>query len=167
MSNQTANPSGVCSLTRGVGSTAIPARTASRTARPVLTSCCVHLQYRRMGTLRSRSVAVRPRVVQRGTACRAGYIRPVDTVTLYRPVGPSELELIEASDWREFPPRLPDQPIFYPVIDQPYARQIPRYWNVPPKSLSYNYRQIRRPSRARRYSFQQRRCIPPRGPLNL
>jgi hypothetical protein len=98
-----------------------------------------------MGTLRSRSVAVRPRVVQRGTACRVGYIRPVDTVTLYRPVGPSELELIEASDWREFPPRLPDQPIFYPVIDQPYARQIPRYWNVPPKSLSYNYRQIRRP----------------------
>jgi hypothetical protein len=36
----------------------------------------------------------------------------MDTVTLYRPVGPAELKLIEASDWREFPPRLPEQPIF-------------------------------------------------------
>jgi hypothetical protein len=39
----------------------------------------------------------------------------MDTVTLYRPVGPKELDLIKASGWREFPPRLPDQPIFYPV----------------------------------------------------
>jgi hypothetical protein len=30
------------------------------------------------------------------------------TVTLYRPVGPEELDLIAASGWREFPPRLPD-----------------------------------------------------------
>jgi hypothetical protein len=35
------------------------------------------------------------------------------TLTLFRPVGPEELALIEASGWREFPPRLPDQPIFY------------------------------------------------------
>src|SRR5688500_12512032 len=35
--------------------------------------------------------------------------------TLYRPVGPEELALIAASGYREFPPRLPDQPIFYPV----------------------------------------------------
>jgi hypothetical protein len=54
----------------------------------------------------------------------------MDTVTLYRPVGPRELELIKVSGWREFPPRLPDQPIFYPVINQPYARQIARDWNV-------------------------------------
>jgi hypothetical protein len=52
------------------------------------------------------------------------------TVTLYRPVGPNELELIAASGWREFPPRLPDQPIFYPVNNEAYATQIARDWNV-------------------------------------
>jgi hypothetical protein len=50
--------------------------------------------------------------------------------TLYRPVGPRELELIRASAWREFPPRLPDQPIFYPVTNREYAVQIARDWNV-------------------------------------
>lgn len=54
----------------------------------------------------------------------------MDTLTLYRPVGPQELELIEASGWREFPPRLPGQPIFYPVMNEEYARQIAREWNV-------------------------------------
>jgi hypothetical protein len=54
----------------------------------------------------------------------------VDTVTLYRPVGPAELNLIEASDWRAFPPRLPEQPIFYPVLNEGYAVQIARDWNV-------------------------------------
>lgn len=52
------------------------------------------------------------------------------TVTLYRPVGPKELNLIAASGWREFPPRLPDQPIFYPVTNEAYAIQIARDWNV-------------------------------------
>jgi len=51
-------------------------------------------------------------------------------VTLYRPVGPKELALIEASGWREFPPRLPEQPIFYPVLNEQYAAQIARDWNV-------------------------------------
>jgi hypothetical protein len=54
----------------------------------------------------------------------------MDTVTLYRPVGPAELELIKGSGWREFPPRLPDQPIFYPVTNHAYATQIARDWNV-------------------------------------
>jgi hypothetical protein len=51
-------------------------------------------------------------------------------VTLYRPVGPKELALIEESGWREFPPRLPEQPIFYPVLNEEYATQIARDWNV-------------------------------------
>jgi hypothetical protein len=51
--------------------------------------------------------------------------------TLYRPVGPEELELIRQSGFRRFPPRLPDQPIFYPVIQEEYAVQIARDWNVP------------------------------------
>ena len=53
-----------------------------------------------------------------------------DTTTLYRPVGPKELELIATSDFREFPPRLPEQPIFYPVLNEEYARQIAQNWNV-------------------------------------
>ena len=53
------------------------------------------------------------------------------TIVLYRPVGPKELALIEASGWREFPPRLPEQPIFYPVLNEDYASQIARDWNVP------------------------------------
>jgi len=52
------------------------------------------------------------------------------TVVLYRPVGPKELALIEASGWLEFPPRLPEQPIFYPVLNEAYATQIARDWNV-------------------------------------
>lgn len=52
------------------------------------------------------------------------------TVTLYRPVGTKELELIEASGWKAFPPRLPEQPIFYPVTNEDYARQIARDWNT-------------------------------------
>src|SRR5436309_12744923 len=54
-----------------------------------------------------------------------------ETIVLYRPVGPKELELIAASRYREFPPRLPGQPIFYPVLNEEYARQIARDWNVP------------------------------------
>ncbi len=40
-----------------------------------------------------------------------------ETTTLYRPVGPKGLEFIVASGYREFPPRLPEQPIFYPVLN--------------------------------------------------
>lgn len=50
---------------------------------------------------------------------------------LYRPVGPKELGLIEQSGWKKFPPRLPEQPIFYPVMNEEYAIQIARDWNVP------------------------------------
>jgi hypothetical protein len=50
--------------------------------------------------------------------------------TLYRPIGKGELDLIGESGWREFPPRLPWQPIFYPVLEQSYAEQIARDWNT-------------------------------------
>ena len=52
------------------------------------------------------------------------------TTTLYRPVGEKELHLIRDSGFREFPPRLPDQPIFYPVLNEEYATQIARDWNA-------------------------------------
>lgn len=52
------------------------------------------------------------------------------TTTLYRPTGANELALIRAADFRAFPPRLPEQPIFYPVIEESYAVQIARDWNT-------------------------------------
>lgn len=54
----------------------------------------------------------------------------MDTTTLYRPVGQRELDLIAASGFRAFPPRLPEQPIFYPVLVEDYAIQIARDWNT-------------------------------------
>ena len=54
----------------------------------------------------------------------------MDSVTLFRPVGPKELELIKESGWKKFPPRLFWQPIFYPVLNEDYAIQIARDWNV-------------------------------------
>ena len=46
-------------------------------------------------------------------------------------MGPKELALIAASGMRAFPPRLPEQPIFYPVLTEAYAVKIARDWNVP------------------------------------
>jgi len=53
-----------------------------------------------------------------------------ETTVLFRPVGQEELELIRERDFTEFPPRLPEQPIFYPVLSQEYAEQIARDWNA-------------------------------------
>jgi hypothetical protein len=52
-----------------------------------------------------------------------------NSTTLYRPVGQNEFEL-RASGFREFPPRLPEQPFFYPVLNEDYATQIAREWNT-------------------------------------
>jgi hypothetical protein len=49
---------------------------------------------------------------------------------LYRPVGLKELELIALAEFKAFPPRLPEQPIFYPVLNFEYAEQIARDWNT-------------------------------------
>ena len=50
-------------------------------------------------------------------------------MVLYRPVGQAEYELIVQSDSRAYPPRLPEQPIFYPVLNERYAREIAEKWN--------------------------------------
>ena len=55
---------------------------------------------------------------------------PDEFTTLYRPVGQAELDLVRASGSRAFPPRLPEQPFFYPVLNEPYATQIARDWNA-------------------------------------
>jgi len=55
---------------------------------------------------------------------------PDALTTLYRPVGLRELQLIRAGGFRTFPPRLPGQPFFYPVLNEEYAVQIARDWNT-------------------------------------
>ena len=59
---------------------------------------------------------------------------------LYRPTGAAELALVERSGWRAWPPRLPEQPIFYPVLSFDYAEKIARDWNstqTAPDNLGY------------------------------
>ena len=53
-----------------------------------------------------------------------------ETVTLFRPVGQKEFELVREGGFRFFPPRLPNQPILYPVLTRSYAEQIARQWNT-------------------------------------
>lgn len=57
--------------------------------------------------------------------------------TLYRPVGQKELDLVRGSGFKEFPPRLEWQPIFYPVMNQEYAEQIARQWNTEDEFSGY------------------------------
>ena len=57
--------------------------------------------------------------------------------TLYRPVGLKELNLIETSGMTRFPPRLPWQPIFYPVLNEQYAIEIASQWNVNDEAGGY------------------------------
>jgi hypothetical protein len=77
-----------------------------------------------------------------------------ETLTLYRPVGPEELALIEQSGFRAFPPRLPEQPIFYPVLNEEYAVQIARDWNVKASGAGYVTRFRIWADFARRYHVQ-------------
>ncbi len=53
-----------------------------------------------------------------------------ETTVLYRPIGAAELALLEANGFTAWPPRLPHQPIFYPVLNEEYATQIARDWNT-------------------------------------
>jgi len=53
-----------------------------------------------------------------------------ETTEIFRPVGLEEMNLIRELGSKAFPPRLPEQPIFYPVLNADYARQIARDWNV-------------------------------------
>jgi hypothetical protein len=76
-------------------------------------------------------------------------------VTLWRPVGPKELELIRQSGMKAFPPRLPEQPIFYPVLTEEYARTIARDWNVPASGKGYVLRFQLSKAFLDRYKVQQ------------
>ena len=60
-----------------------------------------------------------------------------ETITLYRPTGPEELELVKQSGFTRWPPRLPEQPIFYPVTNEAYAKQIAVEWNIRDSGVGY------------------------------
>ena len=60
-----------------------------------------------------------------------------ETVTMYRPTGSDELKLVAESGYKKWPPRLPEQTIFYPVTNEEYAKQIAIRWNVKSSEVGY------------------------------
>ena len=79
----------------------------------------------------------------------------METVILWRPTGPKELALVEASGWREWPSRLPDQPIFYPVLNEDYATKIARDCDVKASGAGFVTRFEVRKEFLDRYEVQQ------------
>lgn len=61
----------------------------------------------------------------------------MNTITLYRPTGPIELDLVKQSAFRRWPPRLPGQPFFYPVTNEQYAIEIASQWNTKDSKIGY------------------------------
>ncbi len=78
-----------------------------------------------------------------------------ETILLWRPVGPKELALIVATGMRSFPPRLPEQPIFYPVLSEAYAVKIARDWNVPADGVGFVTRFLVRKCYIDRYDVHE------------
>lgn len=77
---------------------------------------------------------------------------------LWRPTGREELLLVKATGWRRWPPRLPDQPIFYPVTTFEYAEKIARDWNSvepAPRNLGFVTEFDITPTTAARYPVQR------------
>ncbi|MBK7631753.1 MAG: hypothetical protein IPJ23_13825 [Ignavibacteriales bacterium] len=60
-----------------------------------------------------------------------------ETIIIYRPTGPEELKLLAESGYKKWPPRFPEQPIFYPVTNEVYAKQIAMKWNVKSSGVGY------------------------------
>jgi len=78
----------------------------------------------------------------------------MELTVLYRPVGRREYELIEATGFRAFPRRLPEQPIFYPVTNEACATQIARDWNTKDGGTGYVLRFRVRSEFLRKYPVQ-------------
>ena len=56
---------------------------------------------------------------------------------MYRPTGPNELALVEETEFKRWPPRLPEQPIFYPVTNEKYAKEIATRWNIKDSGVGF------------------------------
>lgn len=54
----------------------------------------------------------------------------LELVTLYRPVGQTELDMIRYYAFRAFPPRRPTQPLFYPIATERYATEVAQIWDT-------------------------------------
>jgi hypothetical protein len=78
-----------------------------------------------------------------------------DTIILWRPVGPKELQLIRQTGMKAFPARLAEQPIFYPVLSEEYATKIARDWNVPADGAGFVTRFRVKRSFLRQYSVKE------------
>ena len=76
-------------------------------------------------------------------------------VTLYRPTGPNELKLVEDSGFKRWPPRLPEQPIFYPVSNEQYAKDIATRWNIKDSGVGYVTRFDVKKAFMERYKVEQ------------
>ena len=74
---------------------------------------------------------------------------------LYRPTGPKEMELLKASEFTEWPPRLPEQSIFYPVTNEQYAIEIAQKWNVKESGIGYVTRFHVKKSFMQKYEIQR------------
>jgi hypothetical protein len=78
-----------------------------------------------------------------------------DLVVMYRPTGPRELALVEKSGFRRWPPRLLEQPIFYPVTNARYAEEIATRWNIKDSGVGYVTRFRVRKTLVDRYGVQK------------
>lgn len=78
-----------------------------------------------------------------------------DVVTMFRPTGRKELDLVKQSGFKRWPPRLAGQPIFYPVTNLEYAREIARDWNLKETGAGYVTRFSVARSFADRYQIQR------------
>ena len=79
----------------------------------------------------------------------------IETTILYRPTGPEELKLVEESGFKLWPPRLPGQPIFYPVTNEKYAKEIATRWNIKDSGVGYVTRFEVKSEFMSRYSIEQ------------
>lgn len=112
-----------------------------------------HWRLNLAGAARRAALACWPRLTARGL--NGLMTDATETTTLWRPVGPEELALIQALGMCSFPPRLPEQPIFYPVLTEGYAAEIARGWNVRASGSGYVTRFEVRADFLARYPVQE------------
>ncbi len=77
------------------------------------------------------------------------------TITLYRPTGPEEMQLLKDAGFKRWPPRLPEQPIFYPVTNEEYAKEIAIKWNIKDSGVGYVTRFKVRAEFMQKYKIEQ------------
>jgi len=76
-------------------------------------------------------------------------------VVMYRPTGPEEHKLVEESGFTKWPPRLEGQPIFYPVTNELYAREITEQWNIRDSGVGYVFRFVVERAFAENFALQK------------